>query len=158
MALIKVLVFKVGDRHLALLSNVVKEIIESDKTLKEVFYDKGGALKGLVSYEGDMVSVIDTAWALDFDNEDPEEFILLCKEREMEKAVSLTATTVVGMESIDTSKIKGTQDTEKSYSFGFLREGSGRSERIVTFLDLKKFLDYSRVKIDNLRKTGDINY
>lgn len=158
MALIKVLVFKVGDRHLALLSNVVKEIIESDKTLKEVFYDKGGALKGLVNYEGDMVSVIDTAWALDFDNEDQEEFILLCKEREMEKAVSLTATTVVGMESIDTSKIKGTQDTEKSYSFGFLREGSGRSERIVTFLDLKKFLDYSRVKIDNLRKTGDINY
>ncbi len=158
MASIKVLVFKVGDRHFALLSNVVKEIIESEKTLKEVFYDKGGALRGLVNYEGDMVSVIDTAWALDFDCQNNEEFILLCKEREMEKAVSITATTVVGMESVDTSKIKGTQDTEKSYSFGFLREGSGRSERIVTFLDLKKFLDYSRIKIENLRKTGDVNY
>lgn len=158
MALIKVLVFKVGDRHFALLSNVVKEIIESEKTLKEVFYDKGGALKGLVNYEGDMVSVIDTAWVLDFETEAKEEFILLCKEREMEKAVSLAATMVVGMETVDTSKIKGTQDTEKSYSFGFLREGSGRSERIVTFLDLKKFLDYSRIKIDNLRKTGAINY
>lgn len=158
MALIKVLVFKVGDRHFALLSNVVKEIIETEKTLKEIFYNKGGALRGLVSYEGDMVSVIDTAWALDFETEDTEEFILLCKEREMEKAVCITATTVVGMESIDTSKIKGTQDTDKSYSFGFLREGSGRSERIITFLDLKKFLNYSRNKIDNLRITGDINY
>lgn len=163
MASIKVLVFKTAESHFALLSNAVKEIVETKKTLKNVFYDKGGALKGLVNYENDMISVINTDWVFDFDkenenNENNEEFILVCKEREMDRAVAITANIIVGMESIDTSKIKGTQDLEKGYSFGFLREGTGRNERIVTFLDLQKFLEFSKNKIEKLQSSGTISY
>ncbi len=148
----KVVVFTVSDRHYAIASSSIKEVNDVEGNIKKVLYDKGGALSGIMSYEGDMISVLHTAKLLD--HEDAEDnHILVCKDKNMDRAVGLITDTIVGMEVLDKEKIKHSQD-EAAYTFGFLKEGEGDKERVVTFLDLSKFLEYVMGRVAASGVTG----
>lgn len=153
MARVKILTFRVRDRFFALPSGSIREITESTKNLKNVFYDRGGALKGLMSYDGDMISVLDTPFLLDIDHAGDESLILVCKDRDQERPIGMLITAIEGMEIIDDTKLKHSQDEEASFTHGFIKEGKGEKQRVITLLDLRRFLDYSSNKIEKIETT-----
>ncbi len=153
MARVKILTFLVKDRHFALPSGNIKEITESGRNLKKIFYDRGGALKGLMSYEGDMISVLNTPLLLEIDKEAgaaTEPLVLVSKEFGSDRPIGLLITSIVGMEIIEDTSLKHSHDEAASYTHGFIKEGKGDKQRVVTLLDLSKFLEYSSAKISKL--------
>lgn len=173
---IKVITFSIFDRHFALPTAEVKELIDSSESLKTVFYDRGGALKGLMSYEGNMISVLDSGFLLDIksngngngesaesdspaDSTSPETtsnetLLLVCKDQEMENPVAITITATMGMEMIDPTELKHSQDSDAGYSKGFIREGRGAAERVITVIDLKRFLEHTDGSIRKFETTA----
>lgn len=146
---LKILIFRIGNRHFGLASKNVKEILDSCGNLKSVFYG-GRALRGLMSFEGDIISVLDAPYILDIDESSEDSMVLICKEKEMERAVGMTISEVKGMRVIGTSGIDPSQEDDAAYISGFIREGEGEKEMVVTLLDLKGFLDYADTKIERL--------
>ena len=62
---LKIITFGVRDRHVAFPASEVREIVDSGNKLKPLFYSRGGAIKGIIEYEGEMISVLDTPNLLD---------------------------------------------------------------------------------------------
>jgi chemotaxis signal transduction protein len=143
---LKILIFKVGSRHFAFVSKDVREILDSHGNLKKVFYG-GRALKGLMNFEGDVVSVLDAPSILDAEGDGEEPLILLCKEKGMDKGVGITASEMEGMKVIDLSSITSPEEKDAPYIWGLLRE---EGERVVTLLNLKRLLDYAETKVESL--------
>ncbi len=106
MAGIKVITFSVSGRHLALPTKNVKEILRSDRYLKPLFYDQSGVLKGVMELDGQMVSVLNTPFILDIQENGREPIILVCKERGMDRAVGLVVSSVDGIRTVDPSVIE----------------------------------------------------
>lgn len=146
---LKVLIFRVGDRYFAIASKNAKEIVDSSENLKTVFYG-GRALKGLMNFEGDVVSVLNGPFILGIEDDGKDHVILLCKEKEMERAVGITISEVKGMEVIDASKIAPLLEKDAAYISGFVRQEDKGKEKIVTLIDMEKFFDYAYSKIERL--------
>ncbi|MCK4847046.1 MAG: chemotaxis protein CheW [Deltaproteobacteria bacterium] len=149
---IKIITFTIQDRYFALPTSEVKEVIDSSESMKTVFYNRGGALRGLMSYESNMISVLDGGFLLDIGNGNGRAFsgdklLLVCKDYDMENPIAMTITATIGMEMVDPSELKHSQDADAGYSKGFIREGRGDSERVITVLDLKKFLEHADDRI-----------
>lgn len=146
---LKILIFRIRDRYFALASSNAKEIVDSYGNLKTVFYG-GKALKGLMNFEGDVVSVLDTPFIIDIKEDGEDPLILLCKGKGMERGVGITISEVKGMKVITGSMINPSQEKEAPYITGFIREEGGETDRTVALIDLKRFLDYAETKIDKL--------
>jgi len=146
---LKTLIFRIRGTYFALPSNNVKEIVDSYENLKTVFYGRK-ALKGLMNFEGDVVSVLNTPFVLDIKQEGEDPLILLCREKGMERVTGITVSEVKGMKVTTVSMINPSQEKDAPYITGFLREEDGEMERTVALIDLKRFLDYAETKIDKL--------
>jgi len=144
---LKVLIFRIRDRYFALASKNAKEIVDSSENLKTIFYG-GRGLKGLMNFEGEVVSVLNGPFILGIEEDGEDPVILLCKEKEMERAVGITVSEVKGMDVIDTSKIAPLREKDAAYILGFIREEDKGKEKVVTLIDLKKFFDYADAKIE----------
>lgn len=144
---LKVLIFRVRDRYFALASKNAKEIVDSSENLKTIFYG-GRGLKGLMNFEGEVVSVLNGPFILGIEEDGEDPVILLCKEKEMERAVGITVSEIKGMDVIDTSKIAPLREKDAAYILGFIREEDRGKETVVTLIDLKKFFDYADAKIE----------
>ncbi|HLB05540.1 MAG TPA: chemotaxis protein CheW [Thermodesulfobacteriota bacterium] len=146
---LKILIFRIRGTYFALPSNNVKEIIDSYENLKTVFYDRK-ALKGLMNFEGDVVSILNTPFILDIKEDGEDPLILLCKEKGMERVTGMTISEVRGMKVTTVSMINPSEEKDAPYITGVLREEDGEMERTVALIDLKRFLDYAETKIDKL--------
>lgn len=144
---LKVLIFRIGDRDFALPSKSVKEILDSSGSLKPVFYG-GEALKGLMSFGGEVVSVLNAAAILDITDNAGGPMVLVCKDRDMEKAVGLAISEVREMQLLQMSGVNPPVETDPSYLSGLIRESDENSGKVVTLLDLKRFLDFAYAKIE----------
>ncbi len=144
---LKILIFRIRDRYFALASSNAKEIVDSYGNLKTVFYG-GMALKGLMNFEGDVVSVLDTSFIIDIKEDGEDPLILLCKEKGMERGVGMTISEVKGMKVIMASMINPSQEKDPPYITGFIREEVGETERTIALIDLKRFLDYAETRIE----------
>lgn len=144
---LKVLIFRVRDRYFALASKNAKEIVDSSENLKTIFYG-GRGLKGLMNFEGEVVSVLNGPFILGIEEDGEDPVILLCKEKEMERVVGITVSEIKGMDVIDTSKIAPLREKDAAYILGFIREEDKGKGKVVTLIDLKKFFDYADTKIE----------
>lgn len=138
----KFIVFSVRERFFALPSTDVKEIVESDQALKKIFYNRGGVLRGLMDFEGNVISVLDSVSLLEVEEDGVESLVLICIDRAGGKPVGITATAVVGMEMVNSDDIKGSPEDETNFTVGFVKEGRGDKERVITILDLDKFFNF----------------
>ncbi|MEK7851337.1 MAG: chemotaxis protein CheW [Deltaproteobacteria bacterium] len=146
---LKILIFRIGDRHFALPSKSVKEILDSSGSLKPVFYG-GGALKGMMNFGGEVVSVLNASVILDITDNAGGPMILVCKEREMEKVVGIAISEVREMQLLQISGINQSVETDPPYVSGLIGETDENSGKVVTLLDLNRFLDFAFTKIDRL--------
>ncbi len=145
---LKILIFRIRNRQFALVSKNVKEIVDSCGGVKPVFYG-GKALKGLMSFGSDLVSVIDTPLVLDIEGEDQDPMILICMEKGIERPIGITVSAVKGMDVISMSSVIPSQESDAGYIAGFIKEEENGGE-VVTLLDLKRFLDYADTKIQKM--------
>ena len=134
--------FMVRNRHYALPSHSVKQIIENHDGVKKVFCGSS-TIKGIIDFEGDLVSILDTPAVLEIVEEGRDPIILICKEKGMEGAAGLMVSAIKGMEIVDSSAIKPAHGSEATYIHGFIRERADKSEKVVALIDLKRFLDYA---------------
>mgnify|MGYP001559655823 CR=1 FL=1 len=146
---LKILIFRIGDRHFALPSKSVKEILDSSGSLKPVFYG-GGALKGMMNFGGEVVSVLNASVILDITDNAGGPMILVCKERDMEKVVGIAISEVREMQLLQISGINPSVETDPPYVSGLIGETDENSGKVVTLLDLNRFLDFAFTKIDRL--------
>ena len=149
MELLKIVIFRVENRHFAIFSKNVKEIIDSASGVNPVFYG-GKALKGIMSFGSDLISVLDSHFLLGLGNDRGEQMILVCKEKEMEKPVGITVSAVKGMEIVSLSSVISAQGNDEVYISGLIAEVMGGKEIAVPLLDLRRFLDFAETRIEKL--------
>lgn len=154
MDLLKIITFAINDSYFALPSKSVKEVVDNDEEVKELFYG-GGAIDGILSYEGDLLSVLNSSFFFDIPGEREEPLILICRESREDKAMGITVSSIKGIGFVDTTQIKKAQSSEADYISGFIRESSGAGQRVTALLDLGKFLKYASKKIENIVKVGN---
>ncbi|MDT8318253.1 MAG: chemotaxis protein CheW [bacterium] len=151
MDLLKIITFVINDSYFALPSKSVKEVVDYDEDVKGLFYGSG-AIDGILSYEGDLVSVLNSSFFFDIPGEREEPLILICRESKESTATGITISSIKGIGFVDTSQIKSAQSSEADYIYGFIRENSEAGQRVTALLDLGKFLEYASKKIENLMK------
>lgn len=151
MDLLKIITFTINDSYFALPSKLVKEVVDYDEEVKDLFYGSG-AIDGILSYEGDLVSVLNSSFFFDIPGERQEPLILICRESKGSTSMGITISSIKGIGFIDTSQIKSAQSSEADYISGFIREGSETGQRVTALLDLGKFLKYASKKIENIVK------
>ena len=151
MDLLKIITFTISDSYFALPSKSVKEVVDYDDEVKELFYGSG-AIDGILSYEGDLVSVLNSSYFFDIPGERQEPLILICREFKGSTAMGITISSIKGIGFVDTSQVKSAQTSEADYISGFIREGSETGQRVTALLDLGKFLKYASKKIENIVK------
>lgn len=151
---LKFFVFKLQNKLYGLPSTRVKEILETRDKLKPMVYNRGGGLEGLLDHEGSMLSVLNTNVLLDNDAAEAGKMILIVTDRGMERPVGLIVDGVEGIRSIDETSIKYSHDKDISYIKGFVKEGEGGKEEVITILDLANFFQMSKEKLDSLDNKG----
>lgn len=151
MDLLKIITFTINDSYFALPSKLVKEVVDYDEEVKDLFYGSG-AIDGILSYEGDLVSVLNSSFFFDIPGERQEPLILICRESKESTAMGITISSIKGIGLIETSQIKSAQSSEADYISGFIREGSETGQRVTALLDLGRFLKYASKKIENIVK------
>lgn len=144
---LKILIFRIRNRQFALVSKNVKEIVDSCGGVKPVFYG-GKALKGLMSFGSDLVSVIDTPLVLGMEGEEHDPMVLICMEKGIDRPVGITVSAVKGMDVISVSSVLPSQEGDAGYIAGFIRKEE--NGEVVTLLDLRRFLDYAETKIEKM--------
>ena len=154
MALLKIITFAINDSYFALPSKSVKEVVDYDEEVKALFYGSG-AIEGLLSYEGDLVSVLNSSFFFDIPGERKEPLILICRESRDDTAMGITISSIKGIGFVDTSEVKSAQASEAEYISGFIREDSATGQRVTALLDLGRFLQYASGKIENIVKAGN---
>ena len=148
MELLKVITFTIDDSYFALPSKMVKEVVDNDEHVKGLFYGKG-IIEGILSYEGNLITVIDSAFLMDIKMESKNPLILICRESRSSSAMGLTISSIRGVSFVHTSHIKATQGSEAEYIAGFIRDESVPGQKVTALLDLGKLLAYTSLKIDN---------
>lgn len=151
MGLLKIITFVINDSYFALPSKSVKEVVDYDEEVKDLFYGSG-AIDGILSYEGDLVSVLNSSFFFDIPGERQEPLILICRESKGSAAMGITISSINGIGFVDTSQVKSAQTSEADYISGFIRESSETGQRVTALLDLGKFLKYASKKIENIVK------
>jgi len=154
LGLLKVITFSIENRFFSLPSRYVKEIIDNDKGIMTLFYG-GKALKGIMPYEGDLLSVLDTAFLLDIESKN-EPFILLCKEKKDDIATGLTISSIKGIEYVEEEEIKQSTNNEAPFISGFVREERRGKVRVTAILNIEKFLKHASGKIQKVGNLIDI--
>ena len=145
------LLFTIRGRAFAISSRSVKEIAEFRDNVKKVF--KGGVgVKGLMSFEEEIISVLDTPYLLGIGERGAEPFILVCRDKSMDRPAGITVSGVKGMAHLEPSNIKPLEKKEEEYAAGYTREGNNGSGRVVTIIDAVKFFDYAYNKIKKERR------
>lgn len=151
MGLLKIITFTINDSYFALPSKSVKEVVDYDEEVKDLFYGSG-AIDGILSYEGDLVSVLNSSFFFDIPGERKEPLILICRESKEDTAMGITISSIKGIGFVDTSEVKSAQASEADYISGFIRESSETGQGVTALLDLGKFLQYASKKIENILK------
>ncbi len=151
MDLLKIITFAINDSYFALPSKSVKEVVDYDEEVKALFYGSG-AINGILSYEGDLVSVLNSSFFFDIPGERQEPLILICRESKGSPSMGITISSIKGIGFVDTSEVKSAQTSEADYISGFIRESSETGQRVTALLDLRKFLKYASKKIENIVK------
>lgn len=147
MVTLKIIKFMVRDRCFALPSNNVKEVIDGYDNVKDISYG-GHALKGVISFGGNLISVLDSASIFDIKSNGEEPMILVCKGKGMDWAAAITVSSIKGMEIVESSVIKPSHGDEATYISGYIREKTGGGETVVALIDLRKLLDYALTKVE----------
>ncbi len=148
---LKIITFTINDSYFALPSKWVKEVVDYDDEVKDLFYGSG-AIDGILSYEGDLVSVLNSSFFFDIPGERQEPLILICRESKGSTAMGITISSIKGIGFVDTSHIKSAQSGEVDYISGFIRESPETGQRVTALLDLGKFLKHASKKIENIVK------
>ena len=151
MGLLKIITFTINDSYFALPSKWVKEVVDYDEEVKDLFYGSG-AIDGILTYEGDLVSVLNSSFFFDIPGERQEPLILICRESKESTAMGITISSIKGIGFVDTSEVKSAQTSEVDYISGFIRESPETGQRVTALLDLGKFLKYASKKIENIVK------
>lgn len=155
MALLKIITFSIENRYFALPSMYVKEIIDNDKGIMDLFYG-GKALKGIMPHEGVLVSILNTPFLLDIESKS-ENFILLCKEKRDDVATGLMISSIKGIEYVEEDEIKQSANNEAPYISGFVRKETAGKVRVTAILDLGKFFNHAAGKVQKVGNLVDIN-
>lgn len=151
----KFFILTLQGKHYGIPSTRVKEILETRDKLKPMIYNKGGALEGLLNHEGSMLSILNMNVLLDNDRTDEDgKMILIVTDKGMERPVGLIVDGVEGIKTIEESSVKLSHDKDISYVKGFVKEGEGGREKVITILDLANFFQMSLEKIASLDKQG----
>ena len=153
MGLLKIITFTIHDSYFALPSKWVKEVVDNDEEVKGLFYG-AGAIDGILSYEGDLVSVLNSPFFFDIPGERQKPLILVCRESKASAAIGLTISSIKGIEFVDEAQIKAAQGSEINYISGFIREESDTKQRVTGLLDLEIFLEYASKKTESLVKVS----
>ena len=151
MDLLKIITFTINDSYFALPSKWVKEVVDYDEEVKDLFYGSG-AIDGILNYEGDLLSVLNSSFFFDIPGERQEPLILICRESKGSTAMGITISSIKGIGFVDTSHIKSAQSGEVDYISGFIRESPETGQRVTALLDLGKFLKHASRKIENIVK------
>jgi chemotaxis signal transduction protein len=151
LSLLKVIIFTINDNYFALPSKSVKEVVDNDNEVKDLFYGSD-AIDGVLSYEGDLISVLNSSFLFNISGDGQEPLILVCRELKEKTVMGITISSIKGIGFIDTSEIKSTQDSEADYISGFIREDSDSGERVTALIDLEEFLKYVSKKIKDIVK------
>jgi chemotaxis signal transduction protein len=147
---LKVISFIVKDRYFALPSRQVKEIIESEEEIKPLFYG-GGLLKGLVNYNGELVSVLNLPLLLDIPGPVKCPSVLVCRDKESGLAVAITVSEIVGIERVGVGRIESISNAKDGYVKGFIRPGRDGKGNRLALIDLEKIAEMGleHIKEDN---------
>ncbi|MBE9503052.1 MAG: chemotaxis protein CheW [Proteobacteria bacterium] len=148
---LKIITFEVKGRCFALPSNNVKEIIDTLDSVKDVRYG-GDILKGVMNFDGNLISVLDLPALLDMHEDESVSMIIACKDKDMDASVAMLISSIKGIETIGMSSVTPSQDDDVEYIQGFLREDEN-----VALLDLKKLLDYAGTRIDSVNHIFDVS-
>lgn len=154
MGQLKIITFTIHESYFALPSKWIKEVVDNDDEVKDLFYG-ADAIEGILSYEGDLVTVLDSSFFLNIPEEKKPPLIIICKESKESAPMGLTISTIKGIGFVDETKIKMPQSTEAEYISGFIREDSDVNQKVIALLDLEKFLRFASRKIENLTTTTD---
>ncbi|MBE9537213.1 MAG: chemotaxis protein CheW [Proteobacteria bacterium] len=147
---LKIIAFMVNDRHFALPSRQVKEIIESDQDVKPLFYG-GDLLKGLVNYSGDLISVLNLPLLLDIPGPVKCPTILVCRDKESGLSVAITVSEILGIERVGVGRLELISDSKDSYIKGFIKPGRNDKGSSMALIDLEKIAEMGleHIKEDN---------
>ena len=152
---LKLFILTLGGKQYGLPSTRVKEILESRDKLKPMIYNRGGVLEGLLNHEGSMLSVLNMNKLMDNpSSNEASKMILIVTDKGMERPVGLVVDGVEGIKVIDETLVKYSHDKDTSYVKGFVKEGEGGKEKVITILDLGNFFQMSVEKIGSLEKQG----
>lgn len=155
MGLLKIISFSIENRYFALPSMNVKEIIDNDEGIMSIFYG-GMALKGIMPYEGSLVSVLNTPFLLDIESKH-ENFILLCKEKKDDIVTGITISSIKGIDYVKEEEIKQSANNEAPYISGFVRKGTAGKMQVTAILDMGKFFKHAAGKVQKVGNLVDIN-
>lgn len=155
MGLLKIITFAIENRNFAFPSGHVKEILDNCEGVMKLFYG-GKALKGIMTYEGGLISVLNTPFLLDIESK-KENFILLCKENPGDTAIGLTITSIKGIEYVREEEIKQSTNNEAPYIKGFSRKEISGKVTVTAILDMEKFIKHAAGKIQKVGNLLDIN-
>jgi len=154
LGLLKIITFSIENRSFALPSTNVKEVLDNDKGIMSLFYG-GKALKGILPYEGGLLSVLNTPFLLDIESKN-ENFILLCKEKKEDLATGLTISSIKGIEYVEEEEIKQSSNNEAPYISGFVRKETAGKVRVTAILDMGKFFTHAAGKVQKVGNLIDI--
>ena len=150
MSRVKIITFNVQDRCFALPSINVKEIIDNDEKVKPLSFG-GEAIKGVIDYEGNLLSVLNTPRLLEIVSLGDEPLVLICRDGRKGLMAGLTISSVTGMEFIDTSEVKPSKDGKTTYISGFIREEEDNHRAHVTaLLNFPELAEYASKKIKKI--------
>ncbi len=155
---LKVITFSVGGSLLALPFREVKEIVEGTAGVRKMPYGVK-ALKGILSFEGRLVSVICTPFVLGMAEKEEENFVLLCRYGEGKEVVGLTVSGVKGLKVVNLSAVTPQEGGQSPFTDGLFIEGKGSGAVAVSILNLERFLDGALAMIretDHIVHTGGI--
>ena len=148
---LKIITFEVKGRFFALPSNNVKEIIDNPGCVKEIRYG-GDILRGVMNFEGNLISVVDLPALLDMHEDDKALMMLACKDKDMDTPVAMLISAIKGIETIGLSSVKPSQNDDVEYIQGFVKD-----DEDIALLNLKKLLEYTRTRIDSINHIYDVS-
>ncbi len=112
-----VIVFRVGQEHFALSSNVVGQITEK-KPVHRIPHQFGKILKGIVSIHGQLRLFVSLAHLLDLDEAEPHAFLMIEKEGEV---WVFAVSEVYGLHRCDLARLQGVSVSAAKPAVNYLK-------------------------------------
>lgn len=139
---LKLIIFRAGESYLALPSVNVKEILETDENIKPLFYG-GELLKGIIGYEGRLVSVLDLPLLLNVPDNTDKPMVIICRNKDTGLTLGLRISDVEGIRRLNTSKLSNPSRDDKKFIKGFLKTGEDPGDVTAALIDLDMIAEYS---------------